>query len=284
MTRNAPRLFVEDRLAAGGTLSLDGPRAHYLLNVMRLKTGVPVLLFNGRDGEWSARITEAARDTCRLAVEERTRAQDQSADVWLLPSPIKRGPFEFMIEKAAELGVSAVRPIISKHTQRSNVNTDRLRSIVIEAAEQSGRLSVPEVTEPRPLTEQLADWPGERRLLFCDESGEAPPLVEVLTGRTDMAGKVVSGVGQLVGDVLDGILGPGAPGRGAPGRGAVSPNSIPWSILIGPVGGFSPEERDQLRAHDSVVAASLGPRILRAETAAVAALSLWQALLGDWRG
>ncbi len=279
MTRNAPRLFVEDRLAAGGTLSLDGPRAHYLLNVMRLKAGGPVRLFNGRDGEWSARIIEAARDTCRLAVEERTRAQDQSADVWLLPSPIKRGPFEFMIEKAAELGVSAVRPIISKYTQRSNVNTDRLRSIVIEAAEQSGRLSVPEVAEPRPLTEQLADWPGERRLLFCDESGEAPPLAEVLTGRTDMAGKVVSGVGQLVGDVLDGILGPSVP-RGGP----AFPNSIPWAILIGPVGGFSPEERDQLRAHGSVVAASLGPRILRAETAAIAALSLWQALLGDWRG
>ena len=278
MTRSAPRLFVEDRLASGGTLSLDGPRAHYLLTVMRLKAGDTVRLFNGRDGEWSARIGNAARESCRLAVEERTRPQDRAIDLWLLPSPIKRAPFEFMVEKAVELGVSGIRPVISEHTQRSKVNTDRLRTIAIEAAEQSERLSVPEVSEPRPLADHLADWPAGRRLLFCDESGEAPPIANVLTGRTDTAGKVVSGVGQLVGDVLDGILGPGLPGGGPAPR-----DRPPWAILIGPVGGFSPEERKRLRAHGSVVAASLGPRILRAETAAIAALSLWQALLGDWR-
>lgn len=279
MTRAAPRLFVEDRLATGGTLSLDGPRAHYLLTVMRLKAGDSVSLFNGRDGEWSARIIEAGRDTCRLAVEARTRPQEQSTDLWFLPSPVKRGPFELMVEKAAELGVSSIRPIITEHTQRSKVNTDRLRTIALEAAEQSGRLSVPEVSEPRPLADHLADWPAGRRLLFCDESGEAPPLAEVLTGRTDTAGKVVGGVSQLVGDVLDGILGPGGLG-GAP----APPDRPPWAILIGPEGGFSPEERKRLRAHGSVVAASLGPRVLRADTAAIAALSLWQALLGDWRG
>lgn len=274
MTRAAPRLFVEGPLSSGRTLTLDKPRAHYLLTVMRLKTGDSVHLFNGRDGEWSARIIEAGRESCRLAVEARTRPQDEGCDLWLLPSPIKRGPFEFMVEKAVELGVSGIHPIISEYTQRSKVNTDRLRTIAMEAAEQSGRLSVPEVTEPRPLTGQLADWPAERRLLFCDESGEAPPLADVLTGRTDTAGKVVSDVGQLVGDVLDGLLGGGPP---PPGR-------IPWAILIGPEGGFSPEERKRLRAHGSVVAASLGPRTLRADTAAIAVLSLWQALHGDWRG
>jgi len=133
---------------------------------------------------------------------------------------------------------------------------------------------VPEVTEPRALADYLADWPAERQLLFCDESGEAPPLIEVLMGRTDMAGRVVGDVGRLVGDVLEGILG-GGPAPLA---------TRPWAILIGPEGGFAREERERLAAHGSVVAASLGPRILRAETAAIAALSLWQALLGDWRG
>lgn len=274
MTRAAPRLFVENTLAAGGTIALDGPRAHYLSNVMRLKPGDSVSLFNGRDGEWSARIEEAGRDTCRLSLEERTRPQDAGPDLWLLPSPIKRGPFEFMVEKATELGVFAIRPIICEYTQRSNVNTDRLRSIAIEAAEQSERLNVPEILEPRPLTDYLDDWPGERRLLFCDESGEAPPLTEVLTGRTDTAGKVLGDVEQLVGDVLGGFLGGDPP----------PPSNPPWAVLVGPVGGFSPAERKQLRGHGSVVAASLGPRVMRAETAAIAALSLWQALLGDWRG
>ena len=179
-----------------------------------------------------------------------------------------------MVEKAVELGVSSIRPAMTQNTQRSNVNVDRLRAIVVEAAEQSERLSVPEVAQPRPLTDLLADWPDDRRLLFCDESGEAPPLTEVLTGRTDAAGKVLDDVGQLVDDVLGGIL----------GGGPRPPCQRPWAILIGPEGGFAPEERSVLRAHDSVVAASLGPRTLRAETAAIAALSLWQALLGDWRG
>ena len=274
MTRAAPRLFVEDALSAGRHIALDGPRAHYLLTVMRLKTGASVRLFNGRDGEWSARIIEAARDTCRLALEARTRPQEKGSDLWFLPSPVKRGSFELMVEKATELGVSSIRPAMGARTQRSKVNTERLRTIAHEAAEQSGRLSVPEVTEPRPLAGHLADWPAERRLLYCDESGEAPPLAEVLTGRTDTAGKVVSDMGQLVGDVLEGIL----------GGGPAPPERRPWAILIGPEGGFAPEERRRLRAHGSVVAASLGPRVLRAETAAIAALSLWQALLGDWRG
>ena len=241
---------------------------------MRRKAGDTVRLFNGRDGEWSANIAEAGRDTCRLALAERTRAQDRGPDIWFLPSPIKRSPFELMIEKATELGASSIRPVVSERTQRSKVNTDRLRAIAIDAAEQSERLSVPEVAEPRPLDDLLADWPDERRLLFCDESGEAPPLAEVLTGRTDTAGKVLDDMGQLVGDVLEGIL----------GGGPAPPSERPWAILIGPEGGFAPEERKRLRVHGSVVAASLGPRILRAETAAIAALSLWQALLGDWRG
>ena len=274
MTRAAPRLFVEDALAPGRNIALEGARAHYLLTVMRRKPGDTVRLFNGRDGEWSARIGEAARDTCRLALETRTRAQDKGSDLWFLPSPVKRGPFELMVEKATELGVSKIRPAMSERTQRSKVNTERLRTIALEAAEQSERLSVPDVTEPRSLADHLADWPAERRLLFCDESDEAPPLAEVLTGRTDTAGKVVSDVGQLVGDVLEGLLG-----------GGPAPLDLrPWAILVGPEGGFAPAERKLLRAHGSVVAASLGPRILRAETAAIAALSLWQALLGDWRG
>lgn len=274
MTRSSPRLFVEDALAAGRHVALDGPRVHYLLTVMRRKAGDAVRLFNGRDGEWGAHIDEAGRDSCSLALEERTRTQENGPDLWFLPSPIKRGPFEMMVEKATELGVSSIRPVMSERTQRSKVNTDRLRAITIEAAEQSERLSVPEVTEPRALADYLADWPAERQLLFCDESGEAPPLIEVLMGRTDMAGRVVGDVGRLVGDVLEGILG-GGPAPLA---------TRPWAILIGPEGGFAREERERLAAHGSVVAASLGPRILRAETAAIAALSLWQALLGDWRG
>lgn len=274
MTRDAPRLFVEDPLGAGLTVALDGPRAHYLLNVMRRKPGDAISLFNGRDGEWLARVGETGRDTCRVTLEGCTRPQEQAADLWLLPSPIKRGPFEFMVEKATELGVSGIRPAICEHTQRSKVNTDRLRSIAIEAAEQSERLDVPEILVPRPLIDYLDDWPGERRLLFCDESGEAPPLTEILTGRTDTAGKVLGDVGQLVDDVLGGFLGGDPP----------PPSNPPWAVLVGPVGGFSPTERKHLRGHRSVVAASLGPRVMRAETAAIAALSLWQALLGDWRG
>ncbi len=274
MTKSKVRLFVEARLAAGAVVELEGPRAHYLLNVMRLAVGDALRLFNGRDGEWLARIERAERTTCELALEGQTRKQESGPDLWLVPSPVKRGPFELMIEKATELGAAAIRPVLSARTQRSRLNRDRLYAIAIEAAEQSDRLTVPAVAEARPLAQLLSDWPPERRLLFCDESGEAPPLAEVLTGRTDSAGKVLSDVGQFVDDVLGGILGGGA--RPATSR--------EWAILTGPEGGFAPKERDLLRAHACVIPASLGPRILRAETAAIAALSLWQALLGDWRG
>ena len=274
MTRSTVRLFVEAPLTAGGAVELDGPRAHYLLTVMRLKAGDGARLFNGRDGEWLARIEGADRAACTLTLEGQTRQQDAGPDLWLVPSPLKRGPFEMMVEKATELGVSAIHPVRCAYTQPSRLNLDRLNAIAVEAAEQSDRLSVPEITEVRPLAQVLSDWPSERRLLFCDESGVAPPLAEVLTGRTDAAGKVLSDVGQLVDDVLGGVLGGGAP----------MATSRAWAILTGPVGGFAPEERDLLRAHDCVIPASLGPRVLRAETAAIAALSLWQALLGDWRG
>jgi 16S rRNA (uracil1498-N3)-methyltransferase len=210
---------------------------------MRRGRGDAVLVFNGRDGEWRAVIAEAKKRACALRAESRLRDQTALADLWLLFAPIKRQRIDLLAEKAVELGVAALQPVITERTVVSQVNLGRLRAHAIEAAEQCGLLSVPDLREPVPLQRLLDRWPGGRRILFCDEGGTAPAALGVLQGEAEG----------------------------------------PWALLLGPEGGFSDTERARLKEHQSVVPVSLGPRIMRADTAAVAALALWQAVLGDWR-
>lgn len=247
------RLFVEGGLAEGMSVGLGAMQAHYFLHVLRLKSGDRVALFNGRDGEWLAQIDGFGRGWCSLSVNRRRRPQTAEPDLWLLFAPIKRARVDFLVQKATELGVSGLWPVFTRHTQMSRVNTDRLRVNAIEAAEQCGRLSVPEIFEPAAFDDVIGRWPGDRRLLLCEERGTAPPVAKVLAGE---AGKI----------------------------GAEGGPRVPWAVLIGPEGGFARSELDALHDLAFVTAVGLGPRILRAETAALAALTCWQAMLGDWRG
>ena len=206
-----------------------------------------LLLFNGRDGEWQARCRCAARRRAVAEVGERTREQAAEPDVWLCFAPVKRARIDYIAEKATELGVAVLQPVITRHTNVERVNVERLRANAIEAAEQTERLSVPEVRAPVDLARLLADWPAERRLLICDETGGGPPIGEALGALDDAA------------------------------------RAAPWAIVIGPEGGFAEAELTALRRMKDVMAVGLGPRILRADTAALAALACWQALVGDWR-
>ena len=237
------RLFVDQPLSAGVLIQLEPDQGRYLTTVMRKGVGEAVLLFNGRDGEWRAEITEAGKRSCVLTALERTRDQTAPPDLELIVALVKRNRLETIIEKAAELGCRRVRLAITRYTQADHTRVDRLAAIAIEASEQTGRLDVPAIVAPERLERILDGWPEDRRLMFCDEGGDVRPALEAL--------------GRDAGEA--------------------------WSILIGPEGGFSPEERAQLRARDEVTAVGLGPRILRADTAAIAALTLWQAALGDWR-
>jgi len=236
------RLHVDAALSGGARVVLEDAQAHYLLHVMRAKTGDLVSLFNGRDGEWLARIAETAKRNCTLLCEKQTRAQDVTPDVWLCFAPIKKTPADYVVQKATELGVRALQPVFTRRTIVTRVNEERMRANAIEAAEQSERLTVPEIREPVALDKLLQAWPRERVVLFCDEGGDAQPIAKA-------AAKIET-------------------------------NSI--AILTGPEGGFDPAERDLIRAQSFVVPATLGPRILRADTAALASLSIWQALKGDW--
>ena len=231
------RLHVEAPLGAGARIEANPGQANYLLNVLRLRADAPVLLFNGRDGEWRARIAEAGKRRCVLEAVEKARDQTRLPDLHLLFAPLKHARLDYMVQKAVEMGVSELRPVLTRHTQVARVNLDRMRANVIEAAEQCGVLA-------------LAEW-DDRRLIFCDEDAEGDPL---------------TALGRLASE----SPGPLAP----PGR---------LALLIGPEGGFAEDERARLRALPFVTAISLGPRILRADTAAVAALALVQAALGDWR-
>ncbi len=235
------RLYVETPLQAGAEVALTREQSHYLLNVMRVKEGGAVLLFNGRNGEWRAEIVKTGKKVCVLSLRTQTREQDYVPDLELWFAPVKRAATDAIVQKATELGAAAIRPVLTRRTIATKVREDRLRATVIEAAEQCGRLTVPDVLAPLDLAEALSRL-GERKLLFCDEGGNAPPARAALTGES----------------------------RGA------------WAVLIGPEGGFEPAERAMLQAQDRVVAVSLGPRIMRADTAAIAALSLWQSQLGDW--
>ena len=234
------RLYVEDPLDEGASLSLPADQARYLTTVMRQASGDAVLVFNGRDGEWRTSIAEVSKRGCRLAVEIRTRELALTPDLELAVALVKRTRLETIVEKATELGVRSIRLVITRRTNADHTKVARLQAICVEAAEQTGRLDVPRVLAPERLDRLLEGWPAGRRLLFCDEGGDARPLLEAV-------------------------------GSGGP-----------WTILIGPEGGFAPEERARLRGEAFVTAATLGPRILRADTAAISALTLWQAAVGDW--
>jgi len=235
------RLHVEAALGPGVEVRLDRDRTHFLTRVLRLGPGAAVALFNGRDGEWAARLAEAGKSACTLVAETLRRPQPALSGPWLLFAPVKRGPVDLLVQKATELGAARLLPVETARTAVDRVNTPRLRIIAAEAAEQSERLDVPDVAEAVPLDRLLAGWPVGRRLLVCDESGSGPPIARALAE---------AGAGD-------------------------------WAILAGPEGGLTPGELDALGKLPFVTKVHLGPRILRAETAAIAALAIWQAVLGD---
>ena len=237
------RLYVDAPLAAGAVVALERSQAHYLKSVLRLKDGQDILLFNGRDGEWRGRL-EGGRREAALRLAERTRPQTAAIDLHYLFAPLKSARLDYMVQKAVEMGVSQLRPVLTQHGQVARVNLERMRANAIEAAEQCGILCLPEVTAPLPLTRALAAWEPQRHLVFCDEAADvADPLAAL----------------------------------------AVVPHRAPLAVLIGPEGGFAADERAALLKLPHVVRLALGPRILRADTAAVAALALLQAVIGDWR-
>lgn len=235
------RLYVTADLGKGMAVTLDEGQAHYLLHVLRAHAGNRVLLFNGRDGEWQAEITQASKRGVTVTCLKQTGPQSGTPDIWLVFAPVKKTPSDYLVQKAAELGASVLQPVFTRRTIVSRVNQERMAANAIEAAEQSGRLSVPEIREGISLEKLLASWPQERWLFFCDEGGDAKPLAE--------AARWIGG-------------------------------SV--AILTGPEGGFDPAEREMLRAQPFVTPVTLGPRILRADTAALAALAIWQSVAGDW--
>jgi 16S rRNA (uracil1498-N3)-methyltransferase len=240
----ATRLYLPARLATGGSAELDAAQAHRLRTVLRLGPGDAVAAFNPRDGEFLCRILDLARSHGVLAVETLRRAPQDEADLWLLFAPIKRLRLDWLIEKGSELGIAAFLPVVTQHTQPDRLNRERLAAHAIAAAEQSERLSIAEIRDIAALSAVLAAWRAERRLVVCDETGSSAPIADALVE-----------------------LEPGAPA----------------ALLIGPEGGFTQTELDAFRDLPFVTRVGLGPRVLRAETAAVAALAVFQAIAGDWR-
>jgi 16S rRNA (uracil1498-N3)-methyltransferase len=238
----SPRLYVDAPLGEGTTVTLGSGQAHYLGAVLRLKPGARVLLFNGRDGEWNATIV-AQRRAASVLVGARTRLQTAPADLHYLFAPLKAARHDYMVQKAVEMGVSLLQPVLTRHGQVARVNLERMRANAVEAAEQCGILSLPEISPPVALARLLAGWDAGRRLVFCDEAAEA--------------GNPIAALSDLP--------------------------RAPLAVLIGPEGGFAEDERAALLKLPNVVRLSLGPRILRGDTAAVAALALVQAVVGDWR-
>jgi len=235
------RLYVTPDLGPATPIAPMPEQSRYLTGVMRLTQGDDILVFNGRDGEWRATITEFTKRGVVLTCQEQVRPQSLGPDLELIVAVVKKSRVETIVEKAAELGVRRIRPTMTRRTNVEKVRLDRLDAIAMEAAEQTGRLDVPMVDDPEKLEAILDGWDPARRLMFCDETGGDPA----------MAALQAAGAG-------------------------------PWAILIGPEGGFAPEERERLRALPFTTAVSLGPRILRADTAAIAAMTLWQATVGDW--
>jgi 16S rRNA (uracil1498-N3)-methyltransferase len=242
--RPAARLHVAEPLAAGASIPLSDENVHRLRNVLRLAAGAPVAAFNERDGEWLCRIDQLRRSHGVLRAIEQRRGPEPDPDVWLVFAPIKRVRLDWVVEKATELGAAALVPVITARTQSERINRERLRVVALAAVEQSERMSLPEIRPEVPLAGLLADWPAERRLILCDESGAGQPIAAALGG-------------------LDG--------------------AAPAAVFVGPEGGFSETELDALGKLSIVTRVGLGPRVLRAETAGLAALAIYQAIAGDWR-
>lgn len=236
------RLFVDAPLAESTPVTPSPEQTHYLIHVMRLAEGAELLLFNGRDGEWLARIVEVRKKALTLEPISQTREQDALPDLVYCFAPLKVGRLDYLVQKAVEMGAGVLQPVITQHTQMSKIGTERLQANAIEAAEQCGILALPQVREPVKLDRLLADWDPERRLIFCDEDAAGDNPLPILHNM----------------------------------------GKAPLGLLVGPEGGFSDAERRQLRALPFVTAIPLGPRILRADTAAVAALAVIQAAIGDW--
>jgi 16S rRNA (uracil1498-N3)-methyltransferase len=242
----ARRLYVNPPLAAAAQITLDQAQVNYVRNVLRLTEGARLLVFNGRDGEWETRVATSNRKYVTLAVDKLTRAQGRRPDLHYLFAPLKQARQDYMVEKAVEMGAGLLRPVLTSRTQASRINRERMHAHAIEAAEQCGILSIPEIAPPIRLDALLGAWEQDRLLVFCDE--DAPFGDPVAALRADAKG----------------------------------PQAL--AVLIGPEGGFDAKEREALLGLSCVVRLPLGPRILRADTAAVAALALVQATLGDWRG
>ena len=238
--RSTPRLFVETQLAEGTDVRVEGGQAHYLLSVLRLKVGDPVKVFDDITGEWLGIASAVGKRDLILTISAQLRARDPVPDLWLCAAPIKKGRIDWVAEKACELGVGRLVPVLTRRTVIDRLNLDRLRTHMIEAAEQCDRTALPELAEAVKLEPLLRNWPTDRRLFFADEAG------------------------------------------GAPAAEAMSAHQGPAAILIGPEGGFDDAEREAIRALPQAVGVGLGPRILRAETAAAAAVAIWMSAAGDW--
>ena len=286
------RLFVRSDLSPGAAVAPTVDQARYLTQVMRLKTGDELLVFNGRDGEWRASVAEVLKRGVVLRAEEQVRPQASGPDLDLILAVVRKARVETVVEKAAELGARRVRLAVTRYTNADRVRLDRLEAIAEEAAEQTGRLDVPEIHEPMKLDAILDAWPEGRRLMFCDERG-GPPALEALNppplGEGDHAqhgGGGLSAAPTPGAELCDGQTPSSCDGT-TPSTASRSPSpgggGEGWSILIGPEGGFAPEERERLLSLPFATPVSLGPRVLRADTAAIAAMTLWQAVRGDWR-
>jgi 16S rRNA (uracil1498-N3)-methyltransferase len=242
---NAPRLFVEAPLGQGARIALDRGQANYLLNVLRLKTGDSVLVFNGRDGEWRTEVSVEGRKAADLACMEQVREQGPAPDLIYAFAPLKHARLDYMVQKAVEMGAGVLQPVITRRTQSSRVNLDRMRSNAIEAAEQCGILAIPGVREEVNLDRFLSDLEADRVLVFCDEDA---PMANPLEALAKLGNK-----------------------------------PLRLAVIVGPEGGFTDQERALVAARENCARVSLGPRILRADTAAVAVLAIVQAAIGDWR-
>lgn len=235
------RLYVPECLRVGNTIGLPHTQAHYLYKVMRLKQGAQVRVFNENDGEWLAELGELDKRNGQITIIEQLRPPTSVPDIWILFAPVKKSRNDFVVEKATELGASLIRPVLTNRTTMPHIKTDRMRLQAIEAAEQTERMDIPEISDPVKLFELIENWDRKRTLIFADEAGDARPAID-----------------------------------------AFKTLKAPCAILIGPEGGFDSSERELLRAQSFVIPISLGPRILRADTAVAATLAVWQAVCGDW--
>ena len=238
--KSAPRLFVPPTLTEGGTHVLDGQQAHYLTRVMRVAPGDAVILCDDVSGEWAARVTSAGKRDVTVDVVERLRPREDVPDFWLCPALLKKDRFDWVLEKATELGVGRIQPVVTRRCVADKLNSDRARTILVEAAEQCARTALPELAEPVKLDALLKAWPDGRTLFFADENG------------------------------------------GEPAAAAFAAQTGPAALIVGPEGGFDDAERAAIRALPGARAISLGPRILRGETAAIGAVALWMGVSGDW--